>query len=362
MCNGKFYIQIEGLPMGSSLSPILAAIVLDELLEQGERCWKDEVKFIRKYVDDFVAIIDGTKLEKILATLNGYDRKIQFTTEQEVDRSLPFLDMRIHVDKDGRLWTEWYSKPYVSGRLLNYWSKHPMMQKIVTVVGFMNKVVMMTDEQYLPNAVKNLTRILRLNGYPEWLIAKLFKRWEKGEERIERPVGEEIKYVGMTYVPGYTEIISKILSEELKIRIVPRAIHNVRSILPRLKDAIPDMKKSNVIYSIPCMQCDDRYIGQTRRYLGKRIQEHVKSIERIWLKPELGPKTGECALAEHYRNQEHTMNFEATTVLDIERNQHKRRTLESLHILSTERTCNYRNDTNGISRIYAALVHTETRH
>lgn len=84
------------------------------------------------YVDDFLAVVDADKIQETLNVLTGFDPKIQFTTEMEVDRSWPFLDMRIHVVESGRLMTEWYAKPYVSGRILNFFTKHPIAQKIST--------------------------------------------------------------------------------------------------------------------------------------------------------------------------------------------------------------------------------------
>lgn len=72
--------------------------------------------------------------------------------------------------------------------------------------------------------------------------------------------------------------------------IAPKATKTVRSILLRIKDKDDKMKNSNVIYSIPCLDCHMKYIGQTKRYLETRIHEHEKTIERIWENPERGPK------------------------------------------------------------------------
>jgi hypothetical protein len=36
--------------------------------------------------------------------------------------------------------------------------------------------------------------------------------------------------------------------------------------------------KAGVVYSIPCLDCNEEYIGETSRYLGTRIAEHRKDI------------------------------------------------------------------------------------
>jgi hypothetical protein len=74
--------------------------------------------------------------------------------------------------------------------------------------------------------------------------------------------------------------------------------------------------------------------------------------------PEIAPVNGECAIADHYRNKEHVIDCDNAIVLDREKNLYKRKILENLHIMATKNTCNYRNDTNGISRVYASIIET----
>lgn len=290
-----------------------------------------------------------------------YDYGLQFTKEMEINRKPPFLDMQIHVI-NGILKTEWYAKPYSSGRLLNYLSMHPMNQRMATVTGFMEKVVSLTDTQFLPIIVRRLTSILRRNNYPEGIIEDIFQRWERGEKANSRKSEEERRYVSMTYIPGYTNKIAKTFKDRLNVDVAMRASNTVRSICPMMKDKVPLNKRSNIIYSIPCTRCKDVYIGQIKRYLGTRIQEHVKSVEKIWSNPEIGPNTGECAVAQHYRNLEHAMDFDKVSILDTERCLRKRLILEGIHIMSTRHTCNHRSDVDRISSTYAKLIAIETNH
>lgn len=44
--------------------------------------------------------------------------------------------------------------------------------------------------------------------------------------------------------------------------------------LSHLKDKIPTLKKSNVVYQISCLDCNKTYIGETSRNLETRINEH----------------------------------------------------------------------------------------
>ena len=80
----------------------------------------------------------------------------------------------------------------------------------------------------------------------------------------------------------------------LKIKVVEKAGERVKGILtksnPFRGDKCPDdecvvcqqydgrgrCKQREVIYQVTCSECEERYIGETARSLGERIQEHVK--------------------------------------------------------------------------------------
>lgn len=295
------------------------------------------------------------KIEETLERLNGFSQNLKFTVERQTEDELPFLDMRICKQEDGQLKTAWYAKPYSTKRMLNFLSRHSRL--VATAKGFMNRVVTLTDKEYLPEAVREIVRILQNNNYPKWLIDRLFDHWMKGDEaRMEQK--EPVKYMGLTYVHGYTELLGKIFKNEINVVVAPRARNTVRSGLPTLKDPIDKNMKSNVIYSIPCTGCEDVYIGQTKRYLGVRMQEHEKSVEKVWAQPELGSEcsVGECAIIDHYRNTEHVFDFENVKILETESHLKKRLSLESLCIMTAKRTCNWRTDTKGMSKIYTSII------
>ena len=67
------------------------------------------------------------------------------------------------------------------------------------------------------------------------------------------------------------------------------------------------MKKSEVVYRIPCADCDKSYVGQTGRNLSLQIKEHKKAVETF--------NTDTSALAEHVLSKDHHINWEETTVI-----------------------------------------------
>ncbi|CAF1507172.1 unnamed protein product, partial [Rotaria sordida] len=91
--NGKFYKQKTGLPMGNTLSPILADIYMDEYKKQHLH----EVNIpnkIWRYVDDILIITKMNKpqLEKYVHYLNKIRGTIKFTSEFEQNDQINYLD------------------------------------------------------------------------------------------------------------------------------------------------------------------------------------------------------------------------------------------------------------------------------
>lgn len=353
--NGKIYQQLDGLPMGNCLASVLADITLDDLMDTVMTDINTSVTYVKKYVDDFFAIIETTMLNTILSKLNNYHKKIQFTMELEVDHSLPFLDIRLTSDQNGEIHTRWYRKEISSGRILNYLSAHPENQKQNTALGFIHRALSLTDDHndYIMETLTEIIDILHNNNYPYPLIFELVKRYAR---KTKQQNGNEIKgYASIIYISGVSEILSRIVRKYTDIMVTMRPSQPLRLVYPKIKEKTPFERTSNVVYQIPCTNCPKSYIGQTNRYISVRLNEHEKNIEKIWEHPDRDVAIGESALADHYRNTGHQMDFCQTKILIKEPHYFKRLTLESLHI-TTNDTINFRTDTRNINCMYSQII------
>ena len=94
-CNKEYYQQINGLPMGLSVSPIIANIVLQDLEEEFLQRYNKSIILYGRYVDDSFIIIAKNKLKLLLKFLNSYRPLLQFTHEIEKYNSISFLDVSV---------------------------------------------------------------------------------------------------------------------------------------------------------------------------------------------------------------------------------------------------------------------------
>ena len=95
--SNKIHSQTTGIAMGSSLEPLFANIYVNCLENKlMSKLRRISVMFRWRFVDDTFVIIDNkVNINKTLDMLNSFDNNIAFISEEEKDKSLSFLDIRI---------------------------------------------------------------------------------------------------------------------------------------------------------------------------------------------------------------------------------------------------------------------------
>ncbi|XP_050497364.1 uncharacterized protein LOC126878597 [Diabrotica virgifera virgifera] len=174
---------------------------------------------------------------------------------------------------------------------------------------------------------------------------------------VEDEISQIIKSLNNSNCKDVHEINSKILKETYQIVLTPFT-HLINLILStgvfpealkysKVKDKSDIRDCSNVVYQIPCNNCNLVYVGQTARNLGSRLVSH-RSDSRLY--PE------RSALAEHVNKEHHKMNYESVRVLASESNYTKRLFLEMAFISQNSNAMNKRSDINQLSSIYSYLL------
>ena len=103
---------------------------------------------------------------------------------------------------------------------------------------------------------------------------------------------------------------------------------NRLSTLSKLKSTLPTLSRSNVVYKVNCTQCEEFYVGKTKRILSQRLREH---------------KTDEySALLRHSMDTGHVIAFDEPAVVASDTNELRLYIKESLKIkeLAAHRSLN----------------------
>lgn len=315
-------------------------------------------KILTKYVDDIFTVIKADEVEKTLNILNSYNKQIQFTKEEVANDNLPYLDS-IVIREGENLKLNWYQKSTSSGRLINFYSKHPRKMIINTATNFIRRVLEISDEEFYKTNIIKITDTLRKNEFPFKTIKELidYVAMKKNKDIFE-PKMEKV-YKSTTYIPGLSERIknSNIYDKE-KYELAFKTSNSLNKLFSKTKTKVEKEEKSNLVYEISCNgdghnTCQKVYVGTTKTKLKTRLASH-RSDQKARNKP-LEQKT---ALAAHCTTQGHTPNFEHTKILQEENHYNKRFMQEMLHIINvpSQKRLNYKRDTENCAQIYRHLV------
>nr|CAI5855617.1 unnamed protein product [Callosobruchus analis] len=381
--DGKFYKQIFGTPMGSSISPILVNFVLDDLVNNVRVKINFNIPFIKRYVDDLLLALPEDKIDHVLAIFNSFNPNIQFTAERENNHSIPFLDMLVIRNPNTNvLCTKWYTKPMSSGRYINYFSYHPPRMKKNLILALKNRVIRLSHPQHRNESLQKLKKLLIDNSYPiKFINSLLFNYNERSSFMLQQnntnavridsnavsnntlpsstpsrnaqnnnnQEGVVVLYKTLPYVDNLTPRLINIFKNH-NIKIALTNVITVSKLFSKLKTPVKLLDKSNVVYKIPCGECSKSYIGQTSRYLQGRINSHKSDINR---------NVNSCGLTQHAIDTGHTVSWSNAKILDVESNYFKRTFLEMVHINNTRNNLNKKSDIDGLSCIYSYILSME---
>ena len=87
---GKFYRQIFGIAMGSTILIIISNLVMENVEEGAMSTFLKPSKFWRRYVDNTFVITKKTEVDEFHNHINDIETSIKFTVEHVTNNSLPF--------------------------------------------------------------------------------------------------------------------------------------------------------------------------------------------------------------------------------------------------------------------------------
>lgn len=188
--DGKLYQQINGISMGSPISPALA----NAFLCYHETRWLEECPtefkplLYRRYVDDtFLVFRSPDHAPRFLDYLNSKHPNIRFTSEMEKDGKLPFLD--ILVENAGRsLTTSVYYKPTFTGLYQKFNSFIPdQFKRNLIQVLFYRALCVCSSSQAFRSAASVIRENLSRNGYPHRLLDSICAKLVRSHQTPKRP-------------------------------------------------------------------------------------------------------------------------------------------------------------------------------
>ena len=131
----------------------------------------------KRFIDDVFSIWTNSEenLERFLKELNGFHPSIKFTFEKS-KMKVNFLDVVIKI-KNGRLSTDFYSKPVDSHQYLHYNSCHPEnIKKSIIYSQTLRLRRICSERKDLKSHVRDLKGWFLRRGYPQQIIEEQMDR------------------------------------------------------------------------------------------------------------------------------------------------------------------------------------------
>lgn len=277
--------------------------------------------------------------------------------------------MMLTRHEDQKVTTQWYQKPIASGRFLNYHSFHPLNQKLNMAINFARRVNLLFTDLEDSVKIKIIDEHLKINGYPASLRHRLANHRNErvNNTEIQHPPGDvEYSYRSIPYIPHLSNMVDKVFKHDYKnIRLAKYNVKTVNNLFSKIKDPIPLDNQSNVVYHIPCSNCE-AYIGMTTNRIRTRMsghRTHYNTMDRFLdqgisiTDPQITTLGERTALMKHSIEENHRFDLEKVRVLDRAKTTNKLQFLEMCHIKNNRHSINKRTDTDGLHAIYAGLLY-----
>ena len=253
-----------------------------------------------------------------------------------------FLDVLVTRQHSGALTTTIYHKPTHTNRYLQFTSHHPRHHKLSVARSLHSRlnthITDLTDYCVQSSHVK---QTLALNRYPR----KYFCGQWKTTDRF-LPTRSFESFTSIPYIQVVSDKIQRVLNE-VGVKVAMKPHLKIRKLLPSLKDLLDNNEKYCLVYQVPCRDCSFVYIGQMKRDLKSRLDEHKRVIKNQ--RPHLS------ALCEHSITKDHIIFWTEAKILELETDYRKRLSLESWHINAKPHVMN-RNDGSSFPAVYLDLL------
>ena len=292
--------QIDGLSMGSKISPLIANCYVNIMEQQiiKDEIEKGNITAYCRYVDDVYCIIRKDQKDRILNLINNFDAQfLAFTHENMVDNSLAFLDTEIYLNSQNIPEIRKFVKPTASEVIINYNSILPKKYKLSSLKGDVFRChytcSTVTNRDI---ALQKLAELYIKNEYPRRLVEKTIqeiknKNFEsngnhKKFQDLRNNAPDQFYTLCLPYTSHRCAKVASKLTRLLKIHtpnyhvnIAWRSQKLQKYFSHKLKLPVPDTAKIGTTYKYNCL-CEKNYIGESIRSLRTRVREHNQKSKK----------------------------------------------------------------------------------
>ena len=237
----ELYKQKQGAAMGSPISPIVANLYMEHFESRALDTAPTRPSMWYRYVDDTMTKIHECAVSSFSDHLNSINPNIPFTSEEEKNGRIPFLDTCFHVNEDGSTKVTVYRKPTHTDQYLNFHSNHHLQHKRAVVNTLLLRAqTLVSEETNKAKEIQHVKQALRSNNHPDWMLT--IPNTGTGSRVSEESVNERRIYASVPYIKGISERLQGAFKSH-EVTLVHKPVNSLRSQLVRVKDKTENLKK-----------------------------------------------------------------------------------------------------------------------
>ena len=315
-----YFKQTTGIAMGNRIAPPVAISFMHILESTFLSSLHLRPDFLTRYIDDYCGIWShgAQQLEVFFEKFNSFNPAIKLTIDQTGETSeIPFLDILLTVRSNGTYTTELYIKPMTAPIVMHFHSAHPMATKKATLKSQIRRAMKVSsDQQARCRSLNKIVDLFVTNEYPISLINQSIKHCLRPTSRKQPRNRANQCYMKLPYID---EVLSRRVTAAIRAAKAPITVcwTNPNTLKKKLVSSAltpPPCPSGNkrchtcdnglkghcttrmTVYQITCLACqiegvEATYIGQTRRPIRARFNEHLGDARRRKLDTGLGDHT-----------------------------------------------------------------------
>ena len=115
------------------------------------------------------------------------------------------------------------------------------------------------------------------------LLAGFLKMWSKVDQNFHLETGPLVTKLVGELLQGYIQCLAQALALRTDLKVIFQSIHRIKYLFLH-KGRLNRAQMSKVSYKTSCWDCQDFYIGKTKRRLHDRKTEHFRDgpLEKQW--------------------------------------------------------------------------------
>ncbi|XP_065673970.1 uncharacterized protein LOC136090921 [Hydra vulgaris] len=281
-------------------------------------------KSYKRYVDDSHARFNNIDdANSFLTLLNSQDKSIQYTCEYEnAQHQLNFLDICISTNHSLHKYEfSIHRKDAITNVLIKPKSCISPNIAVSIFKGFLARAYKICSEHNIQDEINFLIKVFTENGHSYKQYSDIAKNYKYSTNKSSSQKIDTKNLVILPWIPK----LSLVLRREFRkvgVKTVFRFGNPLINILCRNKSKLPPNSHPGV-YQLNCT-CGSCYIGETRKKISTRIQEHKNNVTKAnW---------ETSGIVEHSQHCNGKINWENPKTLSVISNNYTRKIREAIEI------------------------------